>query len=244
MTQSKTSWISFLLASACIIFYRYRPVLAARFGDPRKPALPVLIIATMGIGLVVVGTIIIFADVGSAVDRMFSTDTGAGLATFSGRDAIWRVAMEEFDKSPIFGYGLTIWNVAFQISVKIPLAVHAHSQFYQTASSAGLVGLVGLGIYASILLTLTLRTARASGGLSLALFVILVVRGVSEVPLLMTGFGLDTITHLLLLTVLTSYSLSLAKDSRAKMKAGPQQRLPMRHAVEGPLDVGHPQPVA
>jgi O-antigen ligase len=225
LTQSKTSWISFMLASACIILYRYRPMLAARLGDPRKPALPSLIIGVTMLGLTVVSLVVIFADVGGAVGRMFSSSTGAELASFTGRDAIWRVAMEEFHKNPIFGYGMTIWNLPFQISVGIPGAVHAHSQFFHSASSAGWVGLIGLGIYAVILLVFTLRTAQASGGLSMALFLILVVRSVSEVPLLMTGFGLDTMTHLMLLVVLTAYSLPQAAAQRIKAEAGSRHRL-------------------
>lgn len=225
LTQSKTSWVSFLLASGCIIYYRYRTELGARFADPRRPVLPSLLLILMMIGVAVVGTIVIFADVGGAVDRILSSGTGAKLASFTGRDAIWRVAMEEYHKNPIFGYGLTIWNLAFQVSVGIPGAVHAHGQFFHSASSAGTVGLIGLGIYASVLLLLTLRTARASGGLSMALFLILVVRGISEVPLLMTGFGLDTMTHLLLLVVLTGYTLrAKAKTNRAQSNVAQQQR--------------------
>lgn len=233
LTQSKTSWISFLLASACIVFYRYRPALAARFADPRKPALASFVVIVMMIGLLVAGMILIFADVGGTVTRTFSSGTGAELASFSGRDAIWQVAMEEFEKSPIFGYGLTIWDLGFQISVGIPFAVHAHSQFFQTASSAGTVGLVGLAIYTVILLVLTLRTAKASGGLSVALFVILVVRSVSEVPLQMTGFGLDTMTHLLLLVILTACSLTQTRTSRVREMAVEQRQATLAPSHKG-----------
>ncbi|QGZ41785.1 O-antigen ligase [Pseudoduganella flava] len=224
LTQSKTSWISLILASSCIVFYRYRPALAARFGDPRRPALPSFILGGMMVALTIVGVVLMFADVGGTVERMFSSGAGAELASFSGRDAIWAVAKEEFERNPIFGYGLTIWNLQFQIAARLPFAVHAHSQLFQTASSAGTVGLVGLFVYALVLLAMTLRTARASGGLSMALFLILVVRGVSEVPLQMTGFGLDTMTHLLLLVVLTAYSLPHAKASWAQAKTRKQQQ--------------------
>jgi exopolysaccharide production protein ExoQ len=223
LTQSKTSWVSFMAASACIIFYRYRPMLAARFGDPRRPGLAMFFIGTMLAGLVVVGSVLIFADVGGAIDRAFSSKAGAELASFTGRDQIWQVAMEEFRKNPVFGYGLTIWNLAFQISVRIPFAVHAHSQFYHSASSAGIVGLIGLGVYTVILIVATMRTARASGGLSLALFSIVLIRGISEVPLQMTTIGLDTFTHLLLLVVLTAYSLPQARVGHVKSRIAPPE---------------------
>ncbi|GGX82261.1 polymerase [Massilia dura] len=229
LTQSKTSWVAFMLAAACITFYRYRPVLAARFGDPRRPELPLLIILAVMLGSTMVGLLFMFGDVGGAIDRMSSTKAGADLASFTGRDAIWRVAMEEFYRNPIFGHGLTIWNLPFQISIGIPGAVHAHSQFFQSASSAGTVGLIGLGIYVAILLVLSLRTAQASGGLSIALFLIIVMRGVSEVPLDMTGFNLDTMAHLLLLAVLTAYRLPQAKAIQSPTEMEPQwQHLPQQ----------------
>jgi exopolysaccharide production protein ExoQ len=234
LTQSKTSWVAFMVSSACIIFYRYRPVLKARFADPRRPALPALVIITIMIFAAVIGGILIFGDVGGTVARMSSTKAGAELASFTGRDEIWQIAMNEFYRSPIFGYGLTIWDQAFQLSIGIKGAVHAHSQFYHSASSAGTIGLLGLGIYALILLVLTLRTARASGGLSMAVFLILVIQGVSEVPLLMKGFGPNTMPHLLLLAVLTAYNLRQPKDSRVQEDAtyyqAPRQGKQLSHA--------------
>jgi hypothetical protein len=41
--------------------------------------------------------------------------------------------------------------------------------------------------------------------MSLALLLILLIRGVTEVPLSLTGFGTETLTHLLLIVVLAVY---------------------------------------
>jgi len=46
--------------------------------------------------------------------------------------------------------------------------------------------------------------ARATGGLSLALFIALTLRGVAEVPLLLFGYGPELLTLVLLLMVLAS----------------------------------------
>jgi hypothetical protein len=54
------------------------------------------------------------------------------------------------------------------------------------------------------LLWLSLRFARATQGLSIGLFMALVLRSVSEVPLLMFGYSPDLIIHVLLLMVLAS----------------------------------------
>jgi O-antigen ligase len=85
-------------------------------------------------------------------------------------------------------------------------ATHAHNQFMDTLSRAGTVGAVGLAFYAAVLLWLSLRFARATQGLSLGLFLALLLRAISEVPLLMFGYSPDLIIHVLLLMVLASAS--------------------------------------
>jgi hypothetical protein len=55
-----------------------------------------------------------------------------------------------------------------------------------------------------VLLVMSLRLTRATQGLSLALFVALVLRSVSEVPLLMFGYSTEMFIHVLLLMVLAA----------------------------------------
>ena len=73
-----------------------------------------------------------------------------------------------------------------------------------TLSRAGSVGASVLTLYALVLLVLSLRYARASGGLSLALFVALALRSVSEVPLNLMGYGAELIAQVLLLMTLAA----------------------------------------
>ena len=55
------------------------------------------------------------------------------------------------------------------------------------------------------LLSFVVRTTKASQGLTLALFVLLLIHSISEVPLSMTsGYGPVQLTHLLLLMVVAS----------------------------------------
>ena len=214
LAQSKTSWISFLLSIACIAYFGQRDVLVRYFTDHRRPMVPSIIVISGMLMLSIIVAVVMFGDIGSKLDRLFGSAAGAELSSFSGRDAIWAVALQEWRANPIFGHGLTIWDLAFQISARLPNAVHAHSQFFQSASSAGTVGVAGLIIYLLVLGYLSMRSARPSGGISLALFLILVVRGVSEVPLAMTGFGIEAVTHLLLLIVLTTYRAPAARHVR------------------------------
>jgi uncharacterized phage infection (PIP) family protein YhgE len=68
-----------------------------------------------------------------------------------------------------------------------------------TLSRSGTVGAAALLIYAVVLMVLSIRYAKASGGLTLALFIALVIRSLSEVPLYLLGYGAEFITHVLLL---------------------------------------------
>ena len=65
-----------------------------------------------------------------------------------------------------------------------------------------------------VLLVLSIRYARASGGLSLALFVALALRAISEVPLLLFGYGPELTTHVLLLMTLAA----AAREAHARKK--------------------------
>ena len=59
-------------------------------------------------------------------------------------------------------------------------------------------------------LVMSVWFARATGGLSLALFIALALRSVGEVPLLLFGYGPELLTLVLLLMTLASASASTA----------------------------------
>jgi O-antigen ligase len=96
----------------------------------------------------------------------------------------------------------------------MPNATHAHNQFMDTLSRSGTVGAAALVLYALVLLVLSIRYARASGGLTLALFVALALRAISEVPLLLFGYGPELIAHVLLLMTLAA----AAREARVRKR--------------------------
>jgi O-antigen ligase len=104
----------------------------------------------------------------------------------------------------VFGYGPQLWGESFREAIGMRNATHGHNQFMDTLSRAGTVGASALGVYAAVLLVLALRWARATRGLSLALFMALALRAMSEVPLLLLGYGPELITHMLLLMTLAA----------------------------------------
>jgi O-antigen ligase len=204
MAQSKTSWIAFFLCSIAMLAVRRGGQWWRRVGDPREGEFG--IVACLGV-IVVVAAIVgvfLFGDVGDQAANFLSTDEGAQLMSMTGRDQIWVVAREEWHASPVFGYGPGLWDDAFRASINMPNATNAHNQFLDTLARSGTVGAVGLVLYAIVLLVLSVRYAKATGGLSLALFIALALRSISEVPLLLFGYGTELFTHLLLLVTLAS----------------------------------------
>ncbi len=156
------------------------------------------------LGIIALVALAMFGDVGGRLDSFFSSAEGAQLASLTGRDQIWAIAYQEWQRNPVFGYGPDIWDLSFRDSIGMPNATHAHNQFMDTLSRSGTVGATALVIYAVVLLVLSIRHARASHGLSLALFAALAIRSISEVPLLLSGYGPELIAHVLLLMTLAA----------------------------------------
>ncbi len=217
LSQSKTNWIACLLCFACIAYFGFREHIRVRLFDYRRPQLSILVIfgfillCTMGL------LVVMFGGLDGTLSRFVTSDEGFELMSLTGRDVIWQVAVQEWYKSPVFGYGLPLWDEAFRASIGMPYATHAHSQFYQSLASAGTIGAIGLVLYAVVLLYASARTAKVSEGLSMALFVLIASRSLSEVPLAMTGFAAEALTHVLLLVIITAnYPLADQQAVRAR----------------------------
>ncbi len=211
--QSKTSWICFLLSMPCLVYFRYGAFLKGYFFDFRRPILLVTFLSLAMVFVTAIALIIMFGPTGNPLSSFFVTQAGADLMSMTGRNEIWAVAVREWNRNPLFGYGLTIWNDAHRARIGIPAAVTAHSQFYQTLASAGIVGVVGLFVYVLTLFWFVMKTVRVSQGLTLAFFLMLLFRSVSEVPLTMVGYyGPSELTHILILMVIASHFSALHKD--------------------------------
>jgi O-antigen ligase len=202
--QSKTAWIAFVLCTICVIAVRNGTNAWRRLGDPREGAFGAVFLFTTILVVLAVTGAVIFGDVGSALSSVLDTDEGAQLMTFTGRDKIWAIAIEEWHNSPVFGYGPGLFDADFRASINMPNATNGHNQFMDTLARSGTVGATALVLYAFVLLVLSLRHARATGGLSVALVVALALRSVSEVPLILFGYGAELFTHLLLIVTLAS----------------------------------------
>jgi O-antigen ligase len=204
IAQSKTAWLAFLLCAMSMLAVRNGPNVRRRLGDPREAAFGVTAcVSAIAIALGLLWAIVL-ADVGADVASFFDTAQGAQLVSMTGRDQIWAIAMDEWRANPLFGYGPSLWNDEFRASIGMPNATNAHNQFMDTLARAGTVGAAGLVFYALVLLILSVRYARSTQGLSLALFLALALLSVSEVPLILFGYGTELFAHLLLIITLAS----------------------------------------
>ncbi|ABE43822.1 O-antigen ligase family protein [Polaromonas sp. JS666] len=204
LAQSKTAWIAFVVCSLCLLVVRQGPSFWRRVGDPLHPEVGVVSLLVFMAGVSALAVLLMFGELDARLSSFFASAEGAQLASLTGRDQIWAIAYEEWRRNPVFGYGPTLWDASFRASIGMPNATHAHNQFMDTLSRSGTVGATALVLYAVILLVLSLRYARASGGLTLALFVALALRAMSEVPLLLFGYGPELVTHVLLLMTLAA----------------------------------------
>lgn len=213
LAQSKTAWIAFLLCSLCMMLVRHGGRWWRRLGDPRNGVFGVFVCLLLLVALAAILAWVVLGDVDAQWANFADTAQGAQLISMTGRDQIWAVAIEEWRASPVFGYGPGLWDADFRASIGMPQATSAHNQFMDTLARAGSVGAAALVAYAAVLLVMSLRYARASGGLSLAFFISLAMRSVSEVPLLLQGYGTELFIHLLLLI-----SLAASASARAHVQ--------------------------
>jgi O-antigen ligase len=223
MAQSKTAWIAFILCSLCMVTVRRGPAWWRRISDPVRPESGIVFVLIFMVAVAALALIFMFADLGSRWDSFFETAQGAQFASLTGRDLIWAIAYDEWQRNPLFGYGPTLWDESFRALIGLPNATNAHNQFMDALSRSGSVGALALTIYALVLLVLSLRYARVSGGISLALLILLLLRSVSEVPLALFGYGTEMIAHILLLMTLAA----AAGDARARL---PQSADVLKHA--------------
>jgi O-antigen ligase len=216
--QSKTAWGAFLLCAMCMLAVRNGPGLWRRLGDPRESGTGIVFclgLLALGVALI---CLVLFADVEGQLADFFDTTQGAQLISMTGRDQIWAVAIEEWHANKLFGYGPGLWDEDFRASINMPNATSAHNQFMDTLARAGTVGAITLVIYACVLLVLSVRYAKATRGLSLALFVGLLLRAISEVPLLLFGYGLELFVHALLIVVLAAAASLRAQEIPVRVR--------------------------
>jgi O-antigen ligase len=207
------------------------------FGDPRKRLNSRFVPAAV---LVVTVLIVMIYIVGSAgdfpTDRVLSSQQVTDLESLTGRDRIWSIAMEEWARHPVFGYGSDLFDQSYRAAIQMPWAINGHNQVIDTLARSGLVGAAGLALYATLLFVFSVKFARASRGLSIAIFLTIAMRCVTEVPLGLFGYGAEALGHFLLLAIVAgnARARSAVVAARAGSDGCPTRRprLGQREAID------------
>jgi O-antigen ligase len=196
LAQSQTAWLAALIALPVLLLGRAE----VRILDQRT-------LFTLG-GLASAAALAALATLTFSTHGVALTDFATGdryreLTTLTGRSAIWDVALSEWRENPLFGYGPSMWDTVHRGRLGMPFAFSAHNQLMQSLSVAGIVGLATLLPYLLLLGLLSFTAPRPVRGLALALYLLVLVRSITEVPLDMgTPFANDFLPHYLLFVVL------------------------------------------
>jgi O-antigen ligase len=217
LAQSKTTWVAAAFAIPLLL------VLRSHFswtpGNGRRAQAPNKIgragASLVALGVLGVSALLVLPEMGVSVDRVLAPTARSEIATLTGRDIIWAVAVDEWRRNPLFGYGVTMWDDAFRIQIGLDEATSAHNQFLESLGAAGLVGLIGLIAYVGTLLLYAINSGRATRGLSVAVFTMILVRCFTETPLEVGAFlTSEFLAHLLLFHLALGQSYRVASAVR------------------------------
>jgi hypothetical protein len=191
LAQSKTAWAALAAVVPLLAWYRVgrAPAGGMRMG-----------FALALVGLLLAGTLAMgFLDLGRIVNKLAASQVGSDLSTLTGRAQIWAAAVQAWQDNLMFGYGPSAWGPLHRAQLGMPFAMSAHNQFLQSLSAAGLVGGVSLLLYLGVMGWLCWHARERTHGVSLALYLLVLLRCMTEAPYVpSTLFNGDVLTHLVL----------------------------------------------
>ncbi|WNO06254.1 O-antigen ligase family protein [Rhodoferax mekongensis] len=202
LTQSKTSF--FLVGLALLYFWYFdsKRLLVARGSMHYQRWSLKLVTLAVG-GAAAIAAFVLYSSLsgGSIGDRLADFFDNNQFGTLTGRTQIWTATFQALADNPAFGYGPGLWGIEFRNKTGLQFT-HAHNQYIQTLGSAGIVGLVTLIIYLAAFGLFAWRANRCTRGVSIGLFLFIVFRGITEVPLKMDNpFQSEFLTQMFLLAL-------------------------------------------
>ncbi|HEY4067076.1 MAG TPA: O-antigen ligase family protein, partial [Burkholderiaceae bacterium] len=217
-SQSKTSWTSFTLCTVWLLAYRHARPAARWLANERNHLGTALLLGTCMAVIFLLAAALWVADFSTVVDAFLASRVGNQVSTMTGRDLIWATAIKEWHASPIFGYGPTLFDEVHRAAIGMDFATHGHNQVLDTLARSGTVGAFGLGLFAITLFSRAILAVRRTGGLSVALMIVLVFLAIGEVPFNIVNYGPENLCVWLLMLVLCGYQ---TKTSVVAAPAGP-----------------------
>jgi O-antigen ligase len=218
LAQSKTAWLTaFAVVILAYLPYRFMAFQTRADGHASAIKLILVLLASLMVGLLALANV--------DIDRLFSSE----VLSLTGRSSIWADTLAEFARHPLFGYGPSLWGWEYRFKMGKLAAGQAHNQFIQTLGESGLVGFILLLAYLGVLLRLALHSFRTSRGFSLALYVLILVRCITEAPLRGAVNDWPFFIHATLLIVLASYTRQAVADHAVSRAMQPSRVAPPPH---------------
>lgn len=194
LAQSKTALLAGMVAAAILIWYRY--------GRLPNGGVDIRFLLAVVVALLLVGLALNHLNLERIWAKIEASGVGSDITTLTGRAQIWAAALDEWEANPVFGYGLEAWGAEHRMRLGMQFAFSAHNQLLQSLSSAGTIGAASFVVYLFLLVRGALRCAERTGGVSLALIAVILLRCVTETPLTFgTILNGDFLTHLLLFMI-------------------------------------------
>lgn len=192
LSESKTAWVSAI--TAALIWWIFRSLNGRR--APFKSATLVVIV-----GVALTFSVLMMETGAAAMD----SGTSENLTTLTGRTAVWAVSIDLWRNRPILGYGQEAWSEDWREQYDLAFAGQAHNQFIQALVQTGLLGLLATFIYLGVLAAAAIRAATATNGATLAVYMVLLLRCMTESPL---KFSIADHTFLIHVSVFLLISLT------------------------------------
>jgi len=232
LCQSKTGWLTFAVCAAVMIVVRNKDEALRWASRPRNVLGLVTMLAGIGAAIAITGSVVVLGDLANRLQAFLLTDEGAQLATMTGRDQIWEVALQEWARHPAFGYGPGMFDETYRTVIGMPFATHGHNQLIDTLARSGTVGAVVMVWYWIVLSVYAIRHTNASGGLTAALLLLLTMRAVSEVPFDLFSYGTESLPHFLLLVCIAGHERARSPARAVPTASRPPVRLPSHQVVQ------------
>lgn len=220
LAQSKTVWISLMIAIVTMMYYQRGLPTWNDVTDPRRRVRYTILGGLAAVLILAIAGLTLSGTIANKLAHFAGSQEGAQVLSFTGRDKIWEAALFEWRRYPVFGYGLPLFGEDHRAEIGMSFATSGHNQFIDSLARSGLVGCAGTIVHVLLLLWLGIRFARNSRGLSAALAISIVVRMISEVPITLTKIGIDTLPYYLLLAVIAAGYFAERAPAPARQEAG------------------------
>ena len=217
LAQSKTAWVATFFLLAVLVTFRVVPKFQAAWSTGRLDYQVMGIAISSILAAIGLFVFIMLGDVNLYWNKFANSQAGEQMFSLTGRGQIWGVAIDVWKGNPLFGYGPTLWDPEFRKSIGMSFAFHAHNQFMQSLSAAGLMGVLGLVAYILTILYFGVLLGKKTKGLSLVLCLYLLIRSITETPFSMqTMFNGDFLSHVLVFSYLSMIAVKCDKSKLSK----------------------------